>query len=159
MFKQGALLDMALDLLWLRRSPSVSAMPKRGDAWHGARLIRGFGSALGLHCFSSLELSHFIRSFVLALSALHLTHSDTPPEGDFLIHPLSMTEKSEEDYSLKCFRVASKLSLINSKVRSMSLSRPTEKRTKPSESPMPFWNSSGISLEVLFPELLKSVLK
>ena len=78
----------------LRRSPSVSAMPKRGSkvgyaeappsrpcpsegmAWHGARLTRGFGSALGLHCFSSLELSHILQyalSFALSAPCILLT--------------------------------------------------------------------------------------
>ena len=38
-----------------------------------------FGSALGLHCARCGAAT--VRSFVLALSALHLTHSDTPRRG------------------------------------------------------------------------------
>ena len=45
------------------------------------------------------------------------------------------------------------------KVASMSLSRPMLKRIRPSLMPISFWMSSGTSLEVDLPLLLKSVLQ
>ena len=50
--------EQSASLLWFHRK---QAAPRQSSS--------KLGSALGLHCFSRLELS-----------ALHLIHSDTPPE-------------------------------------------------------------------------------
>ena len=61
--------------------------------------------------------------------------------------------------STKGYFVASMACLISWKVRSGSLSKPMEKRMRPSLMPISFWMSSGTSEEVDLPELLNRVLK
>src|SRR5581483_55896 len=81
-------------------------------------------------------------------------------------HPTPANSPSATPSS-RCKRVASRRvipssfrhRLITSQVAAMSLSKPTEKRIRPSLIPIFNRSSSGISAEVLWPGALNSVLK